>query len=94
MKRVLKILLFPVTLSLSLLVVVLRVLCSLSTMVLCLLAFVLVLFGAATMILLQDMPGGWQFFLVAWLISPLGVPLLANLIVEALGAFANRLRTI
>ena len=36
----------------------------------------------------------WQYFVLAWLLSPYGVPLFAALLVEGLDAVCGRLRAI
>lgn len=94
MRWIIKALLLPVTFLLSILVGVCRLLCEISTTILCLLAFVLLAFGLATMVLLQDMTEGWRFLAVAWAISPIGIPLIATFLIELLGACNDRLKEI
>ncbi len=85
MRWIIKILLFPVTLALPILIGICRLLCSISTVILCLLAFTLLAFGIATMVLLQDTAEGWRFLAIAWAISPIGLPLIATFLIELLG---------
>lgn len=94
MRWILKIVLFPITLALSIIVGVCRLLCGISTTILCILAFVLLAFGIATMALLQDMAEGWRFLAVAWAISPIGIPFIATFLIELLGACNDRLKGI
>ena len=92
MRIFLKVLLFPLTLALTLLVLFLRFLCMASAVVLNILSgFVLL---AALVVLQEPLRAVWQYFVLAWLLSPYGVPLFAALLVEGLDAVCGRLRAI
>ena len=92
MRILLKVLLFPLTLALTLLVLFLRFLCMASAVVLNILSgFVLL---AALVVLQEPLRAVWQYFVLAWLLSPYGVPLFAALLVEGLDAVCGRLRAI
>ena len=92
MRIFLKVQLFPLTLALTLLVLFLRFLCMASAVVLNILSgFVLL---AALVVLQEPLRAVWQYFVLAWLLSPYGVPLFAALLVEGLDAVCGRLRAI
>ena len=95
MRVLLKILLFPVTLALSVIVGVCRLLCLLSGTVLTLLAFV-ILAIAIGMVAIVGAPlmEGLKIAGLAWLISPFGLPLIATFLVEALSGFNDLLKAI
>ena len=95
MKIILKILLFPVTLALTIIVAVCRLLCIVSVTVLGIVAFVILLIGIGTVVLLgEPFMTGLKIAGLAWLISPLGLPLVATFIVELLGGFKDMLKAI
>ena len=95
MRIFLKVQLFPLTLALTLLVLFLRFLCMASAVVLNLLSgFVLLVTLAALVVLQEPLRAVWQYFVLAWLLSPYGVPLFAALLVEGLDAVCGRLRAI
>lgn len=90
----LKLLLFPITLILSILVLLGRMVCQLSTMVLSFLAFVVFVIGLGTMVLLQNPSAGLRIMGLALLLCPLGLPLIAAFLVELLGAFTDSLKAV
>ena len=94
MRVVLKILLFPVTLVLSLVVAACRLACQLSGMVLGMLALVIFITGLGTMVLLGDVKEGLGILGLAFLVSPFGVPLIATFLVELLGVVNEALKEI
>ena len=94
MKVILKILLFPVRMLLSLIVAIGRLLCQLSGIVLGILAFVIFVIALGVMIILQDFHEGFRIVGLAFLVSPLGIPLIATFMVELLGVFNERLKEI
>ena len=94
MRVVLKILLFPVMLALGLLVTVCRLACQVSGMLLGILALVIFVIGLGTMVLLGEFKDGMGIVGIAFLISPLGVPLIATFLVELLGVATDALRAI
>ena len=94
MRVVLKILLFPVTLALSLVVAACRIACQLSGMVLGMLALVIFVTGLGTMVLLGDFGEGLGILGLAYLVSPFGVPLIATFLVELLGVANEALKEI
>ena len=94
MRFIIKLFLFPITLTLTILVAACRLLCQLSTMLLSILAFVVFAIALGTMVLLQDFPEGLRIMGLAWLISPFGLPLIAAFLVELLGLFNDSLKAI
>ncbi|WP_312650652.1 CD1845 family protein [Proteiniclasticum sp.] len=94
MRFLIKLFLFPITLALTILVAACRLLCQLSTMVLGIVAFVCFAIALGTMVLLQDFPEGLRLMVLAWLISPFGLPLIAAFLVELLGVFNDSLKAI
>lgn len=94
MRIVLKILLLPVVISLSLLVAVGRFLYEFSSAVLGVIAMGLFMLALATWILLQDFPGAVPIFIAAFAISPYGVPMLAGFLVEGLDSVNDAIKSI
>ena len=94
MRILLKILLFPITLALSIIVLVCEFLCVFSTMLLSILAFLLFVLALAIMILLGEVGEGLKALLAAYLISPYGVPMLAAWLIGAVGGINERLKAI
>jgi uncharacterized membrane protein YGL010W len=86
--------LFPVTVVLSLVVAVFRLINQLSNMALSLLAFLLLLLGLAVMLLLQDTVNGLGILGILLLISPFGLPLIITFLIEMLGLFKDMLKEI
>ena len=94
MRILLKILLFPITLVLSVIVLVCEFLCVFSTMLLSILAFLMFVLALAIMILLGEVGEGLKALLAAYLISPYGVPMLAAWLIGAVGGINERLKAI
>lgn len=94
MRILLKILLFPITLALSVIVLVCEFLCVFSTMLLSVLAVLLFVLALAIMVLIGEVGEGLKALLAAYLISPYGVPMFAAWIVGAMGAVNERLKAI
>ena len=81
MRIIIKILLFPIVLALTLLVAFCRFFCLFSGMVLGIVAFLLFLLGIV--VLFAGRVDGFIGFLVlAWLVSPYGLPLAASWLTE------------
>ena len=76
MKIMLKILLAPFILLLYLLVLFLSFILSISAAILNIAATVLAILAIATLIL-ESLPNGIALLIIAWLISPVGLPLFA-----------------
>lgn len=94
MRLILKILLFPVVLVLTIFIAICRFLCTFSTVLLSIIAFLIFAFAVATMIFLHDVPNGLKVLVLAWLLSPYGIPLFASWLVEKVDVLNGRIRAI
>ena len=93
MRIIIKILLFPIVLALTLLVAFCRFFCLFSGMVLGIVAFLLFLVGIV--VLFAGRVDGFIGFLVlAWLVSPYGLPLAASWLTERVADFNHMLKSI
>ena len=93
MRIIIKILLFPIVLALTLLVAFCRFFCLFSGMVLGIVAFLLFLLGIV--VLFAGRVDGFIVFLVlAWLVSPYGLPLAASWLTERVADFNHMLKSI
>lgn len=93
MRALIKVILFPITLVVSLGVILLRFLCHLSVMVLGPVAMLLSLLGIATCLLTGNLINGLVLLGLAFIIGPLGAPLILALLIECLGLLNDKLRT-
>ena len=92
MRIIIKILLFPIVLALTLLVAFCRFFCLFSGMVLGIVAFLLFLLGIV--VLFAGRVDGFIGFLVlAWLVSPYGLPLAASWLTERVADFNHMLKS-
>ena len=94
MRIILKILLFPVTLSLTIILLICEFICMFGTMLLSILSLLLFTLALATMILLREMQDGLRAMVLAYLVSPYGIPMLAALIIGSVGQINERLKSI
>ena len=94
MKFLLKIILFPVTIILTVFVGICRLLNQLSNMVFMLAALLILLIGLATILLAHDMSNGLMLIAIAFLISPFGLPLIVTFLIEVLGLFKDMIKAI
>jgi hypothetical protein len=94
MRLILKILLFPVVLVLTIFVAICRFLCAFSTVLLSIFALILFALALATMIFLHDMSNGLKVLVLSWLISPFGIPLFASWLVEKADDLNCRLKAV
>lgn len=92
MRILLKILLFPFTLALSIAVALLRLANHLSGMVLTLLALVVLATGIGTLIFLGDKAEASRILFIAFMVSPFGVPLIFTFLIELLALFKDALK--
>ena len=93
MRIIIKILLFRIVLALTLLVAFCRFFCLFSGMVLGIVAFLLFLLGIV--VLFAGRVDGFIGFLVlAWLVSPYGLPLAASWLTERVADFNHMLKSI
>lgn len=94
MRILAKIILFPIVVALTILVAVCRFIGSFSGMVLAVLAGLLFLVGLATLTLLRDPRGSVISFVLTFLISPYGIPLFLNWLVNKLDDLSCAIRSI
>ena len=94
MRILLKVLLFPVVIVLSILVSVGRFLYEFSVAILGVCAMGLFMLALATWILLQDFQGAIPIFIFAYVVSPYGLPALAGLLVEGLDCINDAIKSI
>lgn len=95
MRIILKILLLPVTLVLSIIVAICRLLCIISGTVLGIVSFAILLVAIGTVVLLgEPLMTGLGIAGLAWLISPIGLPLIATFLVELVGGLNDTLKAI
>ena len=93
MRIIIKILLFPIVLALTFLVAFCRFFCLFSGMVFGIAAFLLFLLGIV--VLFAGRVDGFIGFLVlAWLVSPYGLPLAASWLTERVADFNYMLKSI
>lgn len=84
MRIVLKILLFPATLALSIIIVLFRFLCDFSGALLTIVSLVIFTLALLTLILLRDPAGALTAAIAAFLISPYGIPAAASWLLNRL----------
>ena len=94
MRILLKILLFPITLILSVVVFVCQFLCLLSSMLLSVFALLLFALALAIMVLFGEVGEGLKALLAAYLISPYGVPMLATWLIGTVDGINQQLKAI
>ena len=94
MRIILKILLFPVTLSLTIILLICEFICMFGTMLLSILSLLLFTLALATMILLREKQDGLRAMVLAYLVSPYGIPMLAAWIIGSVGQINERLKSI
>lgn len=94
MRILLKILLFPITLMVSIILLVCQFVCVFSSMLLSIFAFILFALGLATILLLDETKQGISALFIAFLISPYGIPMLAAWLIGTMGGINERLKSI
>jgi hypothetical protein len=94
MRILAKILLFPVMVALTLVVTVCRFISAFSGAVLAVLSGLLFLVGLATLTLLRDPRGSVISFVFAFLISPYGIPLFVDWLIDRLDDLKYAIRGI
>lgn len=95
MRLILKILLLPITLALSIIVALGRLLNHISGAVLNIIAFITLIVAFLTVVMLgEPIRTGLHLAGFAWLISSFGLPLIATFLIELLGVLKDKIRTI
>lgn len=90
----LKILLFPITLILTVILLVCEFICIFGAMLLSILALLLFALALGIMIFLGEVQDGIKAMVLAYLISPYGIPLLAGWLIGKLQAVNERLKSV
>ena len=94
MRILLKTLLFPITPILTIILLICEFICMFGTMLLSILALLLFVLALATMIFLKDVQDGLKAMVLAYLISPFGIPILASWLLGKIGQVNERLKAI
>ena len=94
MRILLKILLFPITLILSVLILFADFICMFSTTVLSVLSFVVFMVALGTIFLLRETSEGVRIIVLAYLISPYGIPMFASWLIAKIEGLNNMLKSI
>ncbi|UYO61091.1 CD1845 family protein [Acetobacterium wieringae] len=94
MRILLKIFLFPITLILTVILLICEFICLFGTMLFSILALLLFTLALGIMIFLGETQEGLKAMLLAYLISPYGIPLLAGELIGKLQAVNERLKSI
>ena len=95
MRIILKILLFPLTLALTIAVALGRFLCLFSGALLNALALVIFIIAVLSMLIAgATFTEGLRMIIIAWMFSSFGLPLFASLAVEAVDILNERIKSI
>ena len=94
MRIILKIFLFPVWVSLSLLLLPCKFLCYFGTALLSIFSFLLFSLSLLGIFVLGDVGRGIQVLFLSSLISPYGIPLVIGGLIELVDGISERLRAI
>lgn len=93
MRILLKILLFPITLILTVLILILDFICLFSTAVLSILSFVVFMIALGTIFILRETSEGIKYIVLAYLISPYGIPMFAAWLIARIEGLNNLLKS-
>lgn len=94
MRILFKILLFPITLILTVILLICEFICMFGTMLLSILALLLFALALGTIIFLGEMQDGLKIMVLAYLISPYGIPLFTSWLIGEIGQINKRLKAI
>lgn len=94
MRILLKILLFPITLILTVLILILDFICLFSTAVLSILSFVVFMIALGTIFILRETSEGIKYIVLAYLISPYGIPMFAAWLIARIEGLNNLLKSV
>ena len=94
MRILLKILLFPITLILTVLILFFDFICLFSTAVLSILSFVVSMIALGTIFILKETSEGIRIIVLAYLISPYGIPLFAAWLIAKMDGLNDLLKSI
>ncbi len=94
MRILLKVILFPITLVLSITVATSRFLCHFSSVLLSILSVVIFLIAVLALLILKDPLAALNAGIIAFVISPYGIPKLADWLIDKLENFNCLLKSI
>lgn len=94
MRVLIKILLFPITLILTVLILFFDFVCLFSTAVLSILSFVVFMIALGTIFILRETSEGIRIIVLAYLISPYGIPMFAAWLIAKIEGLNNMLKLI
>lgn len=94
MRVLIKILLFPITLILTVLILFFDFVCLFSTAVLSILSFVVFMIALGTIFILRETSEGIRIIVLAYLISPYGIPMFAAWLIAKIEGLNNMLKSI
>lgn len=94
MSILLKIFLFPITLLFSVILLICDFICLFGTALLSILAFVIFVLALAIIIFLGETQEGIKTLVLAYIISPYGVPMLAAWMIGKIGQINERIKAI
>ena len=94
MRILFKILLFPITLILTVLILILDFICLFSTAVLSILSFVVFIISLGTIFILRETSEGIKYIVLAYLISPYGIPMFAAWLIGKIEGLNNLLKSV
>lgn len=94
MRLVFKILLFPISLALTIITLVCQFICTFSTAVLSVISGLLFVVAVLTLILLKDPAGALPIAIMAFVISPFGLPFLLQWVVNLMEGLNDLIKSI
>jgi len=94
MRVLIKILLFPITLILTILILFFDFICLFSTAVLSILSFVVFMIALGTIFILKETSEGIRIIVLAYLISPYGIPMFAAWLIAKIEGLNDMLKSI
>lgn len=94
MRILLKILLFPVTLILTILLSICEFLTIFSSMLLSIVAMIFFVLGLGSIILLRETKDGIYAIVLAYLVSPYGIPMFAAWLIGKIEGLNNLLKSV
>lgn len=92
MRILLKIVLFPITLVLTVVLLICKFFCLFASMLLSILSFLVFALALAMMIFLGEVQDGLKAMLLAYLISPYGIPMFAAWLIGTIEQLNERLK--
>lgn len=94
MRILFKILLFPVTLVLTILVLFCQFVCLIGTTLLSILAFLIAVVALGILLFSDQTAQGFKYLIIAFCISPYGIPMLAAWLISKAEAFNELLKSV